>query len=344
MDYPVGSIDNWPSGLRSAFWVDQDTEHEFRNTENLIKVLKERDVPATFFCISSLAEKYPEVLKDLPPGIEIGSHLDSAKTLENQDYKTQLERIKRSKETLEKVSGSKVIGLKPAEEIYDDNTIKILMKLGFRYMIGNPSTPAAVPVVIDRDNIPKEVIKLEQLLHQPSGDFVIFPRIPRDDYYIMVYKKILDNDKILSILKADFQNIHNLGGLYIFAVHTQLFSKKSHLKVISGLLDYAEKYKVWMTNGRELYNWWSARNNLTHKIFFVSDNGFKAQIASKNDDKHIGNVGLTYYLPDSYQKVLLKQSESDRIDYSYDSKIGILRVNIKNISPRESLDIEVKKD
>ena len=145
---PIGKLENWPFGHEMAFLMDQDTEHEHQNASISAAIIKEEGVSATFFCISSIFEKDPLFLKSLPDSIEIGSHLDTAETLASQSYQKQYSRIKKSKDALEKLTGKKVVGLKAAEEIFDHNTIKTLIDLGFEYMIGGPNTPIAVPIVI----------------------------------------------------------------------------------------------------------------------------------------------------------------------------------------------------
>jgi len=342
LNYPQGSVDNWPYGYQAAFLVDQDTEHEHKNTDNLIKTLVDENVPGTFYCISSIFEKDPTYLKKVPSSIEIGSHLDTAQTLEGQSYSKQLERIKRSKLSLERLSGRKLVGLKPAEEIFDNNTINALMKLGFKYMIGNPQTTIAVPTVINKESISKDVVKLEHLLFPPKGDFVLFPRMPRDDYYVMVEKKIFDNEKILSILKADFHNTYNLGGIYIYALHTQLFSTNAHKTVSRDLIRYAKKYKVWMQKGKDFASWWVGRSNLEQQVTSFDDDKFIVTLRSRNPSKTMTNVSLSYYLgkaPKNISVVDLKSKEA--LDHTYMEDSKSIKIKVNEIKPKSKMKIEV---
>lgn len=342
MDQPVGNIDNWPYPHKGAFFIDEDTEHEPQNALVLGKIMAEENAPGTFFCISSLFEKYPHIIKQLPDIIEIGSHLDSAANLKGNNYETQLKRIGDSKRSLEKIRGKPVVGLKPAEEVFDANTIKVLMKLGFKYMVANPETPLVVPTIIDRDSVPKDVVKLEHLLNPPEGNFVLFPRIAHDDYYIMVYKKILDNEKILSVLKADFQNIYNLGGIYIFAVHTQLFSLPQHSVVERKMIRYAKEHDVWIERGRVFADWWLKRSNLTQNITKSAPNKFDIRLTSSNQKDDVKDVGLTYYLPRKYENIRVTSLKTkEDLKYGFDEETKALSIHVPLIKAMSKERIEV---
>jgi peptidoglycan-N-acetylglucosamine deacetylase len=342
MGYPLGSIDNWPGSKKGAFFVDQDTEHEPANARGLAKILSEEGGSATFFCISSLFEKEPAILKTLSPSIEIGSHLDSAETLRGQPFETQLARIKKSKESLERITNKKVVGLKPAEEIYDNNTIRALLELDFLYMVTNPKTPVAVPAVISHDSIPKDIVKLEHILTPPASDFVIMPRLVRDDYLIVSTDKIVDKEKILAIMKTDFLNIYNLGGVYIMPVHTQILSSPQFSDVIRNLIRFAKKYDLWMATGSEIAQWWLSRSKLEHQITGYDQTGFTSTLTSRNS-KEIKGIGLTYYIGTGHTDISVEVNlENFTKNSLFDNKTGTLKVNLPLIKPSEKINLKIK--
>jgi len=346
-NYPQGTIDNWAYGYKAAFLIDQDTEDQHKNTDNLVRIMVEEGFPGTFFCLSEIFEKDPNYLRRLiPKTIEIGSHLDTAQTLKDQDYNTQHRRIKKSVLSLKKLTGRDVIGLKPAEEIFDSNTIKVLMNLGFKYMIGNPKTSVAVPVIVTKDSIPKDVVRLEHLVFPPEGDFVLFPRIAHDDYKIMDDFKILDNSKILSILQADFHNIYNLGGIYIFAVHTQMFSTPPHMKVIQDMLRYVKNYDIWSLKGKDFAWWWVGRSKLENSVTSFDDDKFVITLKSKNSSKTMKNVGLTYYLGQEPEEVNVTDLTSgEKLEHKYDSGSRKLQIKVAMVKPqsRQKIEVSLKK-
>jgi len=345
LGYPQGKIDNWAYGYHAAFFVDQDTEHEHKNTKNLIDAMVAAKVPGTFYCISGIFEGDPQYIKKYVPQdlIEIGSHLDTAQNLSGQSYSKQYKRIKRSQDSLTRLSGgNKVIGLKPAEEVFDNNTIKVLMDLGFTYMIGSPDTPVAVPVIVTLESVPKDVVKLEHLIFPPKGNFVLYPRMAHDDYYIMDEKKILDNDKILAVLKADFHNLYNLGGIYIFAVHTQMFTTDRHKIIYDKFFKYIKDYNLWMLRGKDFASWWSGRHNLEHKITAYDEDKFIIQLTSKNQGKTMKDVGLTYYVGGVPEKLsILDKTTGKALEHKYDPKNKSVNIRIPEVKPQSKMKIEV---
>jgi peptidoglycan/xylan/chitin deacetylase (PgdA/CDA1 family) len=344
MGYPLGSIDNWPGSKSAAFFIDQDTEHEPANALELDKVVRSEGSSATFFCISSIFEKEPGILRALSPTIEIGSHLDTAVTLLGQSFDTQLARLKKSKESLEKITGKKIVGLKPAEEIYDNNTIKALMKLGYLYMVTNPRSPVAVPAVISADSVPKDIVKLEHILTPPASDFVIMPRLVRDDYLIMSTDKIVDKEKIAAIMKADFLNIYNLGGVYIMPVHTQLLSGPSFSIVIKELIKFAKDQNIWMATGREIAEWWLERNKLEHRITGFDEKGFSSTIVSRNS-VDMTDVGLTYFLDKGVNDIAIEANgENFSQNSSFDKKAGALKIRLPRIKSAEKINLKFTLD
>lgn len=343
LHFPQAKIDNWPYGFNSATIIDQDTEHQPENAANLIKVLKEEDVPATFFAISSLFDGKKDFFASLPKSLELASHLDTDKTLEKQSYEKQRSRINDSKKVLEENSGRKVLGLKPAEEIFDNNTLLVLMDLGFKYMIGNPNIPVAVPIVIRRGAVPSDIVKIRSLLFPLSGDFVLMPRIANDDFHIMVRQKIMDPEKILSLLKADFQNIENLSGLYILAVHTQLLSNDKYIQVARQMIKHAKESGSWIQSGLRIAEWWLLKNNLNIGVNSLTDDGFTVSVKSDNKKDDIENVSITVFTPVSPRKVDVRDSESkERMEFLYDSDSKSMKIRVPLLKAQEKKVFKVK--
>ncbi len=80
-----------------------------RNMERIFNILEEHNGKATFFCLSWIAETYPEVIREIVErGYEIGSHTRSHKLVYEQKPKEFSSDLERSIKTLEDVSGRKV--------------------------------------------------------------------------------------------------------------------------------------------------------------------------------------------------------------------------------------------
>lgn len=79
------------------------------NMDRILDFLDETDQKATFFCLGWIAEKYPEVIKEISNrGYEIGSHTYMHQLIYDQNRLEFKDDLKASIEVLEDTSGKKV--------------------------------------------------------------------------------------------------------------------------------------------------------------------------------------------------------------------------------------------
>lgn len=105
-----------------------------KNTERILQLLKTSKQKATFFCLGWVAEKYPEVIREIDNlGYDIGSHTtyhQLAYELTPEKFK---EDLKRSINTLENITGKKVTSFRvPGYSITKNNTwaLEIIAECG----------------------------------------------------------------------------------------------------------------------------------------------------------------------------------------------------------------------
>ncbi|ETN95787.1 polysaccharide deacetylase family protein [Zhouia amylolytica] len=80
-----------------------------QNMNTIFELLDNSKQKATFFCVGWIAEKYPEVIKEIiSRGFEVGSHTHLHQLVYDQSPKQFEEDLKRSIQTLEDASGQKV--------------------------------------------------------------------------------------------------------------------------------------------------------------------------------------------------------------------------------------------
>lgn len=104
------------------------------NMDRIFKLLQNNDAKATFFCMGWIAERYPEIIKEIiAQGYEIGSHTQLHQlvyTQKPQEFKSDVER---SIKVLEDLSGKKVKYFRaPGFSITEKNlwAFQILHELG----------------------------------------------------------------------------------------------------------------------------------------------------------------------------------------------------------------------
>ncbi len=80
-----------------------------QNMHTIFDIIEENKVSATFFVVGWIAQKYPEVVREIAEkGFEIASHTHTHQLAYEQDRTTFFNDVERSIKTLEDISGKKV--------------------------------------------------------------------------------------------------------------------------------------------------------------------------------------------------------------------------------------------
>ena len=134
---------------------DSWTSRESRvvdNTHKLLALFEEFDVRGTFFVLGWVAERYPQLVKDIAArGHEIACHGFSHRLVYEQSPEEFSDEAIRSKNLLEDITGSAVIGYRAASYSIVRKSLwalDILVELGFVY------DSSIFPVHHDRYGIP----------------------------------------------------------------------------------------------------------------------------------------------------------------------------------------------
>jgi len=186
-------------------------------------ILEKTEKSATFFVVGWMAEKYPEIIREISDrGFEIGSHTHLHQLVYEQDKKTFYNDVEKSIKTLEDCSGKKVTSFRaPGFSISENNrwAFEVLHELGIkkdssvfpasRAHGGLPSYNLAIPSIIEYNGIKlKEFpINTHTILGKPfifsgGGYFRLLPYKTIKNWtiqsnYVMTYfhPRDFDNDQ-----------------------------------------------------------------------------------------------------------------------------------------------------
>ncbi|GAB5472453.1 MAG: DUF3473 domain-containing protein [Maribacter sp.] len=107
-----------------------------RNMETIYGILEETKVDATFFVVGWMAERFPEVIREIADrGYEIGSHTHLHQLVYEQDRPTFYKDVEKSIKTIEDCTGKKVTSFRaPGFSIMERNkwAFEVLYELGIR--------------------------------------------------------------------------------------------------------------------------------------------------------------------------------------------------------------------
>jgi len=104
-----------------------------RQTRKLLSILDSKEVEATFFVVSEIAKKAPELLTEIAANHEIGSHTHTHRHLTNLDNNTYIDELERSRRTLSDLTGAPVEGFRAPSFDIGDNHFEYLSEAGYQY-------------------------------------------------------------------------------------------------------------------------------------------------------------------------------------------------------------------
>lgn len=138
-------------GIPRNSW-DERESRVVDNTRKLLAIFEEFDVRATFFVLGWVAERHPRLVSEIAAnGHEIGCHGFSHRAVYEQTPEEFREETRHSRDLLENIIGSEVLGYRAASFSITSKSLwalDILVELGFAY------DSSIFPVRHDRYGIP----------------------------------------------------------------------------------------------------------------------------------------------------------------------------------------------
>ena len=129
-------VSAWDGVIDPKDW-GQYTPRVADNTRRLVDLFEQHNVKATFFTLGWVAERFPELIKEIHQrGHEIASHGYAHRRASEQTQEVFYADVKRSKDHLEDLIGQAVIGYRaPSFSIGYTNewAFQTLVELGFKY-------------------------------------------------------------------------------------------------------------------------------------------------------------------------------------------------------------------
>ncbi len=124
-------------------------------TEQVLDILKEYNVPATFFVIGQNAEKYPELIQRIvSEGHQLGNHTYHHVDLLKTNNKTVIEEIDRTNKVLTAITGTTPHVVRPPHGFRDPAVMAIMAERGLAVVewsvMARDWTNPGVEVIVDR--------------------------------------------------------------------------------------------------------------------------------------------------------------------------------------------------
>lgn len=137
------------------------------NTEKILRILASHEVKATFFILGWIAERFPEIVKEIDKeGHEVASHGYAHKLIYNQTREQFSDDLKKSIDVLEGIIGKRVKGYRACSYSIVKETLwalDILREEGLKY------DSSIFPIIHDRYGIP-EASRFPYEVEESRGD------------------------------------------------------------------------------------------------------------------------------------------------------------------------------
>ncbi len=177
-----------------------------RNTQEILSILAEYDIKATFFVIGSNAEKDPERIRMIfDAGHEIGNHTYTHCYISKVSEEELRREINKTEEILINVTGVRPIVFRPPGGYYDDASIAVLEEMGYRNVLWSVDTrdwsiPSSEKIVskIEDSAGSGDIILFHDLedkrLPTPAALRKIIPYLIENGYEFVTVSQLLENE------------------------------------------------------------------------------------------------------------------------------------------------------
>lgn len=250
----------WPSGYLSGHLIEMDTEDKYENAIHFAEDLEKEGYRGTFYSLTSISRKHPDLVSRLATKHEIGYHADVHIGFKGKTEEEQLRRLNSMVHQMADSAGKEITasitGFRAPTESYDNVTDRLLRQIGIKHHVTDPAaSESRLPFFSHaEENIPNE----ERL--------VILPRTQGDDLNYQALK--IPKEKIEAMMTSEVQTLMQMGALGVLSVHSQNYG-------FNGLMDKAtppylkqlsnNKAHAWVATGGEIAAWWRARDRVTVK-------------------------------------------------------------------------------
>lgn len=260
---------SWPGGARCAVALSFDADHETNELRDggvsvgrmswgqygnrvgvprILEILKRENVKASFFVPAVAALLYPEEQKRvIAEGHEIGLHGWIHEVNSTLPAAVERELHFRAADTLEKITGTRAVGMRTPSWDFSPATLSIQRELGLIY---DSSLMA--------DNDPYELLENGE----PTGIVELPVEWIRDDapYFNMnrfqALRPYTPPPAVLDIFIREFEGAYAEGGLFLLTMHPHVTGYRSRLFILEELIRHIKaRRNCWFATHAEVAHW-----------------------------------------------------------------------------------------
>ncbi len=310
MYFPIAYVRDWPTGYEAAAIVAPVLTNDVNNINNVLPIMKNEGISATFFVDPLTAENNKELIRKISSYGEIAALVDIGYLASINDkfnklnpYAEQLQKLNSAKEKLEKISSSSVSGFLPYYGLFDQNTLNAVINSNYKYVLTDSLTDRSVPKTIIRGD--KRIVTMT--------------KTARDDYEIIRDFGLTLPEFQFYTYQEDLDRVLFEGGMYILKLHTEYQCRSDYANVLRDVIKDLKKKKFWIATATEIQKWYEKRDYIEIK----ADRRGKTRVALK-----VSNPGI-----ESINNLVI---DLDLNDYAQNITIGSEIIGTKTASVKHT--------
>lgn len=319
---PVAWVQTWPRGMQAAAIISCDVEFQFENINSALDIFQEKNIEGQFYILTDVIDE-PSLMRILKFG-DVGLHGDDHDPFQWQSFEVQKKRLSSSLNIVKSMTRAEVLGFRPPETVYDDNTISILKSLGIKYLNADFVEDRAVPQ-----------------FHKGSKDLLIIPKTGYDDYDLFIRMKLNNYRLEAERYLKDYHRVYSEGGLYVLNYHTQLQCLENHVEALRIVIDEIKGDKTWITTAAKVRDWWLTKDDLRVDLKSESKNRYTINVTNRSS--YTGEDLVICLSNGDIISSVMRISDSGRnLDYSFDSEKNQLKIYLTSIAPNQTKRISIE--
>jgi len=216
----------------------------------ILKLLAKYDLKATFFIPGWVAEKYPEVTKEVHgQGHEIGHHGYLHEWPEGLSKEEETEILQKGTSILENLLGERPVGYRSPAWEFSPNTLKLLVEHSFLYSTNMMNDE--IPYLHEIDGQKTDLVELPVSWLLDDGPFFLYSIRPVGG------RGMTSEGIVYKMWKNEFDGIYNEGRCFVLTMHPQAIGRPGRLGMLEQLIRYMREFPgVWFTCAKELAKFW----------------------------------------------------------------------------------------
>jgi peptidoglycan/xylan/chitin deacetylase (PgdA/CDA1 family) len=259
----------WPGGARCAVALSFDSDHETNELRDggrsigrlawgqygnrvgvprIARLLANHGIRASFYVPAVAAITYPDEQRALAAaGHEIGLHGWIHELNTSLPAAAERELLFRAADTLERITGSRPVGMRTPSWDFSAATLAIACELGLRYDSSLMADEDCYELLMDG---------------KPTGLIELPVEWVRDDaVYFMMHpfqslRPQLAPADVLEIFRREFDGAYADGGIFQLTCHPHIIGYRSRIWILEELIRYARSRRdVWFATHAEVVEW-----------------------------------------------------------------------------------------